>query len=355
MTQTRMKVMRIKIRYAAIAALALAGVLACARQEDEQLNEKEVAQLRLWLEKHYPEATYHSPGYYVLEETEGEGETAGDSETSPFVRVNYTAYSLTWTVSSTTDEMLARQLEKYSVSSYYGPVFWDRRNNALHAGLDAAIEDMKIGGKRTVLIPGWLATTKRYSSDETYIKKISGTHSIYTLSLEETVTDPAAWEAEKFNEYISTHFDREADFDTTGYYKDTEGYLKYYRIKEPTEEEGYSSGDKFYINYTGYRFDGQIFDTTIRDVAERAEIRNPSKSYTPVLINAASSFSEYTMTSSATAIAAKGFALALKKMKPYEKGIVVFTSDWGYYSSGSAPAIPSYSPMVFEIEIVDND
>ena len=47
-----------------------------------------------------------------------------------------------------------------------------------------------------------------------------------------------------------------------------------------------------------------------------------------------------------------GFALALRQMGAFEKGIAVFTSPYGYSNSGSGSSIPGYAPLIFEIELV---
>ena len=40
-------------------------------------------------------------------------------------------------------------------------------------------------------------------------------------------------------------------------------------------------------------------------------------------------------------------------MKSHEKGVGIFYSVLGYGSSGSGNAIPGFSPLMFEIEVVD--
>ena len=40
-------------------------------------------------------------------------------------------------------------------------------------------------------------------------------------------------------------------------------------------------------------------------------------------------------------------------MKSHEKGVGIFYSALGYGSSGSGNAIPGFSPLMFEIEVVD--
>ena len=54
--------------------------------------------------------------------------------------------------------------------------------------------------------------------------------------------------------------------------------------------------------------------------------------------------------SSSTTIS--GFARTLWEMRAFEKGVGIFYSPLGYGVSGSGASIPSYSPLIFEIEIV---
>ena len=48
-----------------------------------------------------------------------------------------------------------------------------------------------------------------------------------------------------------------------------------------------------------------------------------------------------------------GFSLGLDQMHPHEKGSAIFVSNWGYGVSGSSPAIPGYSPLRFDFEVVN--
>ena len=97
-----------------------------------------------------------------------------------------------------------------------------------------------------------------------------------------------------------------------------------------------------------------MFDTSIERVAKDAGIYNASKTYGPTYITwYAEGYKNTTMGSDASSTI-DGFAYALYNMKPHEKGKVIFHSLRGYSYSGSGSTIPAYSPLIFELELVDN-
>ena len=49
----------------------------------------------------------------------------------------------------------------------------------------------------------------------------------------------------------------------------------------------------------------------------------------------------------------EGFSYALDQMHPHESGTAIFYSTGGYAAKGSGDIIPPYSPLRFDIEIVD--
>ena len=116
----------------------------------------------------------------------------------------------------------------------------------------------------------------------------------------------------------------------------------------------YNDESKIYFNYTGRLLNGTVFDTSIERVAKDAGIYNASKTYGPTYITwYAEGYKNTTMGSDASSTI-DGFAYALYNMKPHEKGKVIFHSLRGYSYSGSGSTIPAYSPLIFELELVDN-
>ena len=139
---------------------------------------------------------------------------------------------------------------------------------------------------------------------------------------------------------------------------DSTSYGFYYQqLKEPADTHSFKADTSIYINYTGRLLNGQVFDTTIADTAKVHNIYSSSNTYSPVKITWGESYTDLTMTASGSSSSSSiisGFQKTLWEMRhPYEKGVGMFFSSYGYGSSGSGNTIPSFSPLVFEIEIVD--
>ena len=128
----------------------------------------------------------------------------------------------------------------------------------------------------------------------------------------------------------------------------------YYRqTAAPDSDKEFPNDTTIYINYIGRLLNGKVFDTTIADTAKRYSLYSSSSTYEPVSIKF--NKDDYTQIKMGTdeSDVIDGFAYTLSKMKSHESGVGIFYSGLGYGSSGSGGSIPSYSPLIFEIEIVD--
>ena len=329
-----------------IFALAAASLLcSCARVPSSGLNDASKRYFDAWLLKYHPDLVdkKQSPGYYVLSEKAGTGDLVSITSLTPYVRANYRILTLDGTISASTYESDAYQLRTHSDVGYYGPQVITRGEYAAYAGLDAAIEDMREGGTRELIIPGWLMTTDRYDTEQEYLDNASGTDVIYTINIVECISDIEQWERDSVLAYTSVKYPS-CTSDTTGFYMAT--------LKEG--DVAFENDTTFYINYIGRRLDGKVFDTNIADTAKFYGIWSSSTTYGPTLINWTDDYSEITMTSDETSVIS-GFSLMLSKMKGYEKAVGVFTSEYGYSYSGTGSYIPAYCPLEFEIEIVDEE
>lgn len=330
-----------------IAAIAIMAV-SCAKSEKAEPYASEEVFFNAWMEVRHPDAVPTSLGAYILEDVESGGEVY-DADKQPYVFVRYTVTDLEGSVTSTNVERIAQQVGIYDKSYYYGPAVWIVAEDILPAGVEDMLRGMSIGGRRKAAIPAWLMTTKRYSNASEYLrhkdKESSYANSIYEVELVASTSDILKSEVDSLEKFTHKYLDGVDSLSYGFYYK---------QLKEPTDTNAFPSDTTVYINYTGRLLNGQVFDTTIQDTAKFYNVYSSSRTYEPVAVNWGEHYYDLTMgdSSSATSVIT-GFQLTLWEMRHYEKGVGLFYSPYGYTYSGSGKRIPSFAPLIFEIEIVD--
>lgn len=323
-------------------ALMLAALTSCAKDPAAKTDASK-AYFDAWIEVNHPEAQATEMGVYILEDTPGTGETVAEMGNDGYIRLEFSTYDLNGKVSSTTSEELSKQVGSYSETVYYGPRIFSRSKDVLQIGLYEALKGMKVGGSRKVAIPGWLFTTAKYDSIDKYIKKSESQHALYDLKVVERIDDVKEWELNWLDGYVHYYYPG-TDSLKTGFY--------YIQTQAPTKTE-FPEDTTIYINYTGRLLNGRVFDTTIENTAKDYGLYKSSRSYKPIQINwKKEDYTKITMGSDESKLV-EGFAYGLHQMRKYEKGIMFFYSGLGYGASASNSSIPEYSPLIFEVELVD--
>lgn len=329
----------------ASAALAIAG---CAKHEESGANDANKRYFDAWMQLNYPDAKPTDFGIYILEDEPGSGtEVTKDG----FALLDYIATDLYGNIAASTYKETAEQLGTYTQGNYYGAKFQPTSEGAIHAGLLEALVGMQVGGHRKVIIPTWLMSYSSYETEAEYLaEESSNSSAIYDFTVKDFTEDIYKWQRNKIGEYFKENSDIFGDMtaeDTLSGY----GGFYYKQIVPPKDTTSFPSDTAIYINYTGKLLDGTVFDTTNERLAKDNGIWSASRKYAPVQVTWAEKFEDITMSSS-TLI--NGFSLTLWQMREFEKGIGVFTSNYGYGYSGSGDNIPGYAPLIFEIEIVKN-
>lgn len=337
-----------KMRKTIITVALVAAVTGCVKigEETTPSGASPKEEFNAWLETFHKDLAGKSiyPGYYILEESEGSGAAVGNSETNAYAKVNYTCYSLSGSILNSTEENIARRLGTYRKYHYYGASTMLRGSGNSYAGIDEALSTMKIGGRKKIIVPGWLLTNSRYSTEDEYLANFSGgSAAVYDLKVEDAFNDVTKHQIDSIERYISRVFNEKPDSLKYGFYK--------IRTGEPSSDIEIPKDSTVYINYICRRLDGTAVDSNIRDTAERYGFRNDANSYTPVSANYAENYTDITITSNKTSVIG-GFALLLKNMKPHEKASGIFYSNLGYGAQASS-SIPAFSPLRFDIELVD--
>lgn len=341
---------RTDMKKSTLLAIVASSCLAfsCARVVTEGLNEQNRKVFDAWRESAYPSAVKTALGAYIIEDTPGSGVLMDNSTLYPYLRAKYSVTDLKGNYSATSYEDIAKQLGTYSESDYYGPavLYRGEMGDGLYAGLDEAFRTMRVGGRRKVIIPGWLCSYGDILKDaDYYLQNGSGEAAIYTLEAIDQIADIETWEIDSLYRYASSVFPTISPMDTL-----RKG-LFYRRLNSPLPDEEVLKVDTtVYINYTGRLLNGKVFDTSVRDTAIKYGLYTPSTTYGPKSVTIKEDYKEITMSSS-TLI--DGFSYTLSKMHPFEKGVSMFYSGLGYGSSGSGNSIPSYCPLRFDIELVD--
>lgn len=334
---------KIKILAIAVAAAALSS---CAKDPGTATNQNAVLYFRSWVEAQkavHPEYLWERTqlGCYILEETAGTGAPVGTYEDSPYLYLTYTIRDLDGTITQTCDVEDAKLSGKYNGNGYFGPTVIYRGGNALYAGLEEVFPRMKEGGSCRFVMPGWLTSSSRYSTEQKYIDKVTGDDAIYQVKVHKAISDIVAWELDSLENFVTSRYGA-VDTVRTGFY--------YIQTQAPSDTTDFNEGQSVYLDYTGSLLNGTVFDTTVERRAKDAGIYNSSKTYgsTYVTWNREDA-TKITLGSDESSVI-EGFALTISRMKTGEKGIGIFYSSLGY-GTKSVDNIPAYSPLVFEIEL----
>jgi len=340
--------MRKLLPMAAVLCLVAAG---CAKESTWNTGQKAREYLTMYMDKYYPNVAPDENGLYILEEQEGDGKLWDPDSTH--IYAEYTIRTLDGSISSSTDVDIAKQLGTYDSSNYYGPRFMAQGSGSSFVGVDMLLEGMREGGRRKAVIPAWLLNTSRLSSLEAYINACTTeSHLVYDITYHGQTGNIDHFEIDSLERYVLNEFGVDREGSTTFVENGVEG--TFYFFSDTTEFAGtrhFPADTTLKIRYTGYLLNGQAFDTTEERIAKDHNIFYVSgKSYQPVSVTMASKYSDIKMGSS-TLIS--GFQGGLSMMRFVgQTATFLFTSTLGYAGTGSGSAIPPYSPLMFEVEIV---
>ena len=338
-------------KYLLIAAAVLV-MAACAKTDKTTTGEEAKEYLETYMDTFYPGVLPNVNGIYILEDEPGTGDLWNPE--IAYIYAGSTIRTLGGTISSTTDKVLSQQLGTFETGNYYGPKYSATGEGSSYAGVDALLTGMRQGGTRTAIIPSWLLTTSRYDKAEDYLKNCSSsTHLMYTISLSGQCADMAVAEKDSLQRYVNRHFGPDkASVHVPGSENQYDGM--FYFVSDTTAFEGVDQRKEdgtYKLNYTGRLLNGQVFDTTDEIVAKDAGIYKASKTYEPVSISFSSTVSSISLDGSTSLV--KGFQSGLYKLHwRGQKATILFTSTLGYDTSGSGNAIPGYSPLIFELELL---
>lgn len=338
--------------YIALLALSAALTVSCEKKSSTNQNEAAYRYWQAWVEAQkadHPEYLWQKTalGSYILEDTGGSEVRLGSSELVPYVYLNYTVMDVDGTITESNSIAVAKQLGNYSPSKCYDPVLKIRGEGNMPAGIDEILSEMSPGQKIKAVVPGWLnSTSKRYDTEQEYIKNVTGSTSVYELEVLEGVVNYQDFQIGLILKAARERYNKPIDVADT-----VKNGVYYIQLQEPTDTVGATPGASSYVNYTGRYLNGQAFDTTLKDTAKVNNIYNAANTYSAQTLNWAENEEDITMGSQEGSSLISGFKDGIAQMKYGEKGVVLFVSDKGYGNNGKTP-IPGFCPLMFELELL---
>jgi FKBP-type peptidyl-prolyl cis-trans isomerase len=287
--------------------------ISCSDGTDDLNKEKEMRLLKQYMESEKIDVQPQASGLYYISVEEGTGAVAGLNK---WVVISYTAKLINDRIFDTTDESIARSNYIYSTSLLYGT----RRLNLATLGIKGVQEGlvmMREGGRAKLIIPSHLG----FGSAGTAAVPGYSTL-IYDIELKRVIDDPEIYEKELIDNYISLYNDS-----THLVVTKRESGLFFIELVEGTGEEVPAETNRVSVYYRGTLTDGRLFDS-----------------------NMGGSLFSFNIGANQTIA---GFEEAVKLMTKEGRARAVVPSALGYGPEGSGAKIVGFTPLVFDLELVN--
>lgn len=337
-----------------------ACALSCAKTVSDSSLDDTVKVLESFIHMHYPqvEGQKVGNGIYILEDEEGWG---GQVDSGCYIFINYKVNDLfEGTTLAHNSATVAMNRNEYDPLAYYGPTrmkYYSSSSPGMHEVIDGGGEygRMRIGGKRKAIVPSWIyGASQWYTSEQKYKEAYmeSSNSVLYSLEIVDTVQNITKWQIDTTEAYMISKGMTPLP-DTTyckGFYLHRNELREKMRGVTAEMDTKFPSDTTIYIEYIGRLLNGRVFDTNITDTAIRYGIKPKGTVLSPVSVAFDSDSLSLKMSGSSLI---SGFSYGIWKMHPYESADLIFISKWGYGDTGSGTTIPAFSPLLFEINIVD--
>jgi FKBP-type peptidyl-prolyl cis-trans isomerase FkpA len=300
------------IRYFLLLVLPIM-FFSCKDDDSDLLKQKEMRLLQQYLEKENLVLEPMESGLYFMSNGDGNGLKPSRND---WVIIRYTARLINDRIFDTTDELLAVQSNIFVSSVIYGDRRLDMatlRVKGIHEGLQL----MKEGEKAFMILPSHLA----YGSSGSGIVPPYSTI-IYDIELVKVIKDPVEYEQTMINDYLALYNDS-----THLVIEQKASGIYFIELSPGTGENHPANSDHVKLYYTGSFTDGKVFDSKTTG--------------TPYEIVIGSS------------LTIPGFEEGVTLMKKEGKARILLPSKNAYGIMGSGDFIPGYTPLVFDLELLD--
>lgn len=320
--------------------VALAAVVSCAKEPEDDTYDVQGDILKAWIEINYPDKLNQKTenGAYILSLQQGTGKTVSDSG---YVFVHYVRRDLAGNITDTNMAKYADQLGSYTIGNDYGCDIWQVGVEAIYVGLEDVLKTLKVGGHALIGMPAAAAVCE-YDAYDAFPGDENVSY-ILEIYLEQVEDDIYAYQEKALKAYSDKYY---GGMDTVG-----QGFYYIDQTDPTAETDTIADGESVNVWYIGRRLDGSVFDTNIQDTAKKYRLYTSDGEYEALEVtwyeDAAEIVDEGDVVS--------GFALALNKMDYGSTATTFFWSTLGYGAGGSSPKIGEYCPMVFTLTIEEKE
>ncbi len=328
----------------AIGVLVVAN-LSCATGNNDYGVDFAGESFLAWMEKNAPNATLLEEGIYIeyFERQKNWEELPEIEADSSWLKLNYTGYNLQGSAFITRDSSEGAWLGLTSSprSRFVDDYIFNQNTSKLCAGLQSGLNYMRAGDSARIYIPTALGYGASIASNTTYtVSTINyvGVPIYFDIALKDIVNDPYEKEIELLNQWVAENWGMtEEDTLKTGFYIRT--------ITEGNPKDSITVDSTVTYDYSSYFLDGQLYKTTLEDVAVEWGYYSSSDNYYSVTVSSIE-FSSTTVTNSV-------YREALLEMCYGEVAEVAAISLYGIGFQGdqtSDPEVLPYESMLFSIE-----
>ncbi len=163
-------------------------------------------------------------------------------------------------------------------------------------------------------------------------------------SLEQAITEKKAADAKALEATEKLKTDEQARIDrfiaNQPSIKTTASGL-HYQIIKPSVKPKPLPGDTLVVNYIGKTLEGKVFDTSLKEEAEKAGVLQPGRPYEPLQF----------VVKNGEVI--QGWDEGFLLLNQGSKARFIIPSKLAYGSNQSGPDIAPYSPLVFDVELLN--
>lgn len=360
----------------------------CAKQEEDPIEDQRLRSFDAWVEKNAPNAQKIEGGIYIeklYSSTQPGALTPVGSNSSTaedeWVMINYTGREMTTgNVFVTRDPEIAKHQGTYTDYTHYTTDYvpytpynslYYSSNLDLIMGNFLALGQMKEGDICRVYIPSALAYG---SSGFSYTGSgFEGQNAlgedlpvIMDLELVKVVKNPSSYEASLVQNYAVSQMGLNlSDTVRTNLYRK---HLSYGKETRDTIKDG----ETVSVYYVGRFMDGFVFDTNLEDTAKKHNLAQyyDDTHYEALSVEVGASEDTDDGTTSENTVVV-GLDAALATMLYGESSQIIFTSTYGYGTSGQFPTyssssssssssstttvassiIPPYTPLIFDVMV----